>query len=189
MQTTSMQILKDNKYKNLKGGFNMFKTLNKRIKNEKGLTLIELLAVIVILAIVAAIAIPAIGNIIDNSRFSAVKADAINAINAANIYFAENSTEEDVNVNELVYHGYLENAGKLSGAEEIEKPATGGTGLTISGTTLAYAGDTALKFADATIKDINDRDRDDAEAEGATGTVVTATATATEFEAYNPTPE
>ena len=38
----------------------MFNTLKKRIKNEKGLSLVELLAVIVILAIVAAIAIPAI---------------------------------------------------------------------------------------------------------------------------------
>lgn len=37
-----------------------------RVKNEKGLTLVELLAVIVILAIVAAIAIPAISNVIDN---------------------------------------------------------------------------------------------------------------------------
>ncbi|NLY78711.1 MAG: prepilin-type N-terminal cleavage/methylation domain-containing protein, partial [Lysinibacillus sp.] len=39
----------------------MFNLLKKRIKNEKGLTLIEVLAVVVILAIVAMIAIPAIG--------------------------------------------------------------------------------------------------------------------------------
>ena len=70
----------------------MFKTMKKRIKNEKGLTLIELLAVIVILAIVAAIAIPAIGNIIDNSRVKAAKADAANVLNAANLYFTENSS-------------------------------------------------------------------------------------------------
>ncbi|HWL13758.1 MAG TPA: prepilin-type N-terminal cleavage/methylation domain-containing protein, partial [Ureibacillus sp.] len=61
----------------------MFKTMNKRIKNEKGLTLIELLAVIVILAIVAAIAVPAIGNIIENSKIKALKSDAANIISAA----------------------------------------------------------------------------------------------------------
>lgn len=68
------------------------KLLNKKLlKNQKGLTLIELLAVIVILAIVAAIAIPAIGNIIENSRIKGMKADIANVISAANIYKTENS--------------------------------------------------------------------------------------------------
>ena len=65
----------------------------KHIKNEKGLTLIELLAVIVILAIIAAIAIPAIGNIIENSRVKAAKSDAANIVSAAAIYFTENSSD------------------------------------------------------------------------------------------------
>ncbi len=39
----------------------MKKFLQKRLKNEKGLTLVELLAVIVILGIIAAIAVPSIG--------------------------------------------------------------------------------------------------------------------------------
>lgn len=56
--------------------FNKFK----HIKNEKGLTLIELLAVIVILAIIAVIAIPAIGNIINSSRDKAQVSDALNII-------------------------------------------------------------------------------------------------------------
>lgn len=70
----------------------MFKTLKKRIKNEKGLSLVELLAVIVILAIVAAIAIPAIGNIIDNSRIKAAKADVANVLSGANIYFTDEAS-------------------------------------------------------------------------------------------------
>ena len=57
-------------------GNNKMKKFTKIFKNEKGLTLIELLAVIVILAIVAAIATPAIGNIINNSREKAILADA-----------------------------------------------------------------------------------------------------------------
>ncbi len=72
----------------------MFNTLKKRIKNEKGLSLVELLAVIVILAIVAAIAIPAIGSIIENSRVKALKADAATIISAANIYYTDGKTDE-----------------------------------------------------------------------------------------------
>jgi type IV pilus assembly protein PilA len=67
------------------GGFNMFSTLKKRIKNEKGLSLVELLAVIVILAIVAAIAIPAIGNIINNSRDKGQISDALSIISGAKL--------------------------------------------------------------------------------------------------------
>ena len=44
-----------------KGGNENEKILQKRLKNEKGLTLVELLAVIVILGIIAAIAVPSIG--------------------------------------------------------------------------------------------------------------------------------
>jgi type IV pilus assembly protein PilA len=40
-------------------------------RNQKGLTLIELLAVLVIVGIIAAIAIPAIGNTINNSKTKA----------------------------------------------------------------------------------------------------------------------
>ena len=68
--------------------------LNKRLNNEKGLTLIELLAVIVILAIIAAIAIPAIGNIIENSRIKALKADAANIISAAQMYYTDGKTDD-----------------------------------------------------------------------------------------------
>lgn len=61
------------------------KKFNKHMKNEKGLTLIELLAVIVILAIIAAIAVPAIGSIINNSRDKALLADASNILAGAKI--------------------------------------------------------------------------------------------------------
>ena len=57
--------------------------LNKKLKNEKGLTLIELLAVIVILAIIALIAIPAIGSIVSNSKSKAILSDATSIIAGA----------------------------------------------------------------------------------------------------------
>jgi len=67
----------------------MRKFIQQKLKDQKGLTLIELLAVIVILAIIAAIAIPAIGNIINNSRVGAIKSDGLNALAAAQLYLAD----------------------------------------------------------------------------------------------------
>jgi type IV pilus assembly protein PilA len=64
--------------------------LKRLIKNEKGLTLIELLAVIVILGIIAAIAIPSIGGLINKTREDAVKADAVQLLNAAKLYATTN---------------------------------------------------------------------------------------------------
>lgn len=68
---------------------------NKFFKNEKGLTLVELLAVIVILGIVAAIAVPSIGSVIQKSRENAVKADALEVLNAAKTYVAEQGVPTD----------------------------------------------------------------------------------------------
>lgn len=103
----------------------MKKFLQKRLKNEKGLTLVELLAVIVILGIIAAIAVPSIGNIIENSRYNAAKADAINVLNAANMYFLENPDATTVEVGPgegtLVGDGYLESQGKVPNDGEVTK--------------------------------------------------------------------
>lgn len=101
----------------------------KQMKNEKGLTLIELLAVIVILAIIAAIAIPAIGNIIENSKVNALKADGQNVLAAGNLYFIENSTLDSVTLDTLITDGFIEDAGGFVN--------TSGSGVT--GTTVAKA--------------------------------------------------
>ena len=79
--------------------------------NEKGLTLIELLAVIVILAIIAAIAIPSIGAIINNQRDKAILADIANMVATAKIQMSDNECEDDIctydpaaSINELSFH-------------------------------------------------------------------------------------
>ena len=105
-----------------KGEITMKNKMSKVLKNEKGLTLIELLAVIVILAIVSAIAIPAIGNIIENSRYNAVKADAVNVINAANLYYTDDATKATgVKVSELIAADYLDNAGTIPIGSTVSK--------------------------------------------------------------------
>lgn len=78
-----------------KGGNNMKTKMKKLIKNQKGMTLIELLAVIVIIAVIALIAIPAIGNIINNSKDKAILADASNIISGAKIAVQDGSCTEN----------------------------------------------------------------------------------------------
>ncbi len=56
------------------------------LKNNKGVTLVELLIVIVILGIIAAIAVPAVGSIVDNAEKDAFLADATVIRNATNTY-------------------------------------------------------------------------------------------------------
>ncbi|ANU19190.1 hypothetical protein BBI15_02690 [Planococcus plakortidis] len=92
----------------------MKKFLQKKLKDQKGMTLIELLAVIVIIAIIAAIAIPAISNLIQNSREDALVADAQNVLSAASLYFAENGgatafADDTPNVN-----NYIETTGEIT---------------------------------------------------------------------------
>ncbi|MBB5180734.1 type IV pilus assembly protein PilA [Planomicrobium koreense] len=108
----------------------MKKFIQQKLKDQKGMTLIELLAVIVIIAIIAAIAIPAIGNIIENSRLSAVKSDATNGISAANIFFTENPTETTASAKDLIDAGYLDAAGKLPATTDGVAAAAGVTVFT-----------------------------------------------------------
>lgn len=96
----------------------MKKWLQKRLKNEKGLTLVELLAVVVILGIIAAIAIPTIGNIVENSREKAIIADAQNVLAAANLYFIENPEDSTVTLTgtPALIPEFLDDSGTLSEA-------------------------------------------------------------------------
>jgi type IV pilus assembly protein PilA len=70
----------------------MFKAMKKKLKDQRGLTLIELLAVVVILGIIAAIAVPSIGGIISKTKEDAKVAEAIQIISAAKLSHATNST-------------------------------------------------------------------------------------------------
>ncbi|MCY9545645.1 prepilin-type N-terminal cleavage/methylation domain-containing protein [Lysinibacillus xylanilyticus] len=131
------------------------KIMNKKLlKNQKGLTLIELLAVIVILAIVAAIAIPAIGNIIDNSKLNGVKADAINVLNAANLYYTDNpDANDDVKVSELITAKYLDAGGKITKDTTSRVSKEVPRRLTATVTKAVKSFD--VKFNGVTIDDIN----------------------------------
>ncbi len=127
----------------------MKKLLQKHLKNEKGLTLVELLAVIVILGIIAAIAVPSIGNIIDNSRVKAIKADAQNVLAAANLYFIDNAEETEVDLAKLKGAGFLEDEGSLTSGT-----VTKGNPNTIKGE--GTTGKVTVSFDGASNKSISD---------------------------------
>ena len=134
----------------------MRKFIQKKLKEQKGMTLIELLAVIVILAIIAAIAIPAIGGIIENSRVGAAKSDALNVLAAAELYVLDHEdafTEGKKNITgkELIDGNYMKDTGTfkedLKGVT-VTVETTPGDGLELSGT--ATAGDIVITFENAT---------------------------------------
>ncbi|RLQ91985.1 prepilin-type N-terminal cleavage/methylation domain-containing protein [Planomicrobium sp. Y74] len=128
----------------------MKKFLKKKLGNEKGMTLIELLAVIVILAIIAAIAIPAISNIIENSRVGAVKSDAQMVLSAANLYYTDDPTAASpVTVTTLLANDYLQDAGSLTAATSVAK-ITGGNEITGQG-----SNGVVVDFLNATNEEIN----------------------------------
>lgn len=85
----------------------MKKWFKKVRKDERGLTLVELLAVVVILAIVAAIAFILIGNVIDNSRKDAHISNAQQLIASAKLYEANGGTETTITPSDLEEAGVL----------------------------------------------------------------------------------
>lgn len=105
----------------------MRKFIQQKLKEQKGLTLIELLAVIVILAIIAAIAIPAIGNIIENSRHNAARADVQNVLASANLYFTENGSPDTTVIDQDDLATFVDDFGNVTKATVTKNSTTGNT--------------------------------------------------------------
>ena len=144
--------------------------MKKFLKNQKGLTLVELLAVIVILGIIAAIAVPAIGNIIENSRKDAQVANAEALYDAARlaqigenvsgdaVFVAEGNPSEDLATKDLIGLNYM---------DEMPDDPMGGGAYTEA--YVVYSGDTflitlgtsvGLYFDGDSIQAIRDKERD-----------------------------
>lgn len=79
----------------------MLMQIRKSLNNQKGFTLVELLAVVAILGVLAAIAIPRFQNATDTANTSAVAAD-LRAIDTAIVMFQANTGQEPAIIDALV---------------------------------------------------------------------------------------
>ncbi|PID07339.1 MULTISPECIES: Tfp pilus assembly protein FimT/FimU [unclassified Sporosarcina] len=86
--------------------------MKNNIAENKGLTLVELLAVIVVLGIITAIAVPSISSILENTKIKAEKNNAILLIQAADLYFIEHYDRtgyiQSVSIPTLMSLGFIE---------------------------------------------------------------------------------
>lgn len=114
----------------------MFRLVNK-LKNKKGFTLIELIVVLAVLGIIMAIAVP---------RFIGVQADAEEAADentykmiasAAELYFAQNPSKSEVDVDDLDISAFKINDSSITEADIYVKYNSS------TGTISVYANDTA----------------------------------------------
>ena len=78
------------------------------MRNNKGVTLVELLIVIVVMGIIAAFAIPAVGTIIENTQKDSILADALAIENAAKLYCSQTTCDSDQDLTWTELSPYVE---------------------------------------------------------------------------------
>mgnify|MGYP002399239251 FL=1 len=131
----------------------------KLLKNQKGMTLVELLAVLVILGIIAAIAVPMIGNAISESKQKGELNDALNIIAAAKLADANGEALETVGTGgngytkaTLTDKGYLDDSvSEFTGVTKSNKGQWTLVGFTFSKND-KYKGDRAKTPSEANLK-------------------------------------
>ena len=100
----------------------------KLLKNQKGMTLIELMAVVVIIGIIVAIAIPLVAGAVNKSRGGADSATDKAVFEATQRYIIDNEStygtktgDQTINVSVLVSAGYLDSAPKKQSGDNAGK--------------------------------------------------------------------
>jgi type IV pilus assembly protein PilA len=128
------------------------------MKNNKGVTLVELLIVIVVMGIIAAFAVPSVGQIIENTQRSAIYADALAVEQAAALYCADTlctdtqsltwtQLQDQVEGIDAAYYDFTNNSGVIA-----TKTASGWT------VDLEAAGTGEWEFTQNLIPSATDRD-------------------------------
>lgn len=128
------------------------------MKNNKGVTLVELLIVIVVMGIIAAFAIPAVGTIIENTTKDSVLADALAIESAAKLYCSQTTCADDQDLNWTALSAYVE------GIDGTYYDFTNNTGIVASKTAAGWTVDleaagttSAWEFTQGEIPSLSDR--------------------------------
>lgn len=81
--------------------------LKKKLQNQKGFTLVELMAVLAILALIVAIAVPAVGSILEKAKVSAAEANVEMVENAAELAHISGDFDGPYTAQNLADKGFL----------------------------------------------------------------------------------
>lgn len=88
-----------------------FNTLFKRVRDQKGFTLVELIVVMAILAVLAALAVPRFATILEDSKYNAHNQNVIMIYKAGQMYVtAQGNPTEAINLGKLKSAGYITDA-------------------------------------------------------------------------------
>ncbi len=129
------------------------------MKNNKGVTLVELLIVIVVMGIIAAFAIPAVGTIIENTQKDSILADALAIENAAKLYCSATTCDSDQSLTWTQLSPYVE------GIEDSYYDFTNNTGIVATKTAAGWTvdleadGTTEWEFTQNLVPSASDRDQ------------------------------
>lgn len=148
----------------------MFKNV---MKDERGLSLVELLAVVVIMAIIAGIGAVAITGVIQKNREDAAISSLQSVVAAANLYQASNGEDTSkaiggttpVTGKTLIEDGFITQIGGLNGSAKAEKIVfnlDSGSKLvtTVDAETFIAGKKVNVELKDKTEKDISELSRD-----------------------------
>lgn len=85
----------------------MYIKINKVIKNNKGVTLLEIIVSISILVMISSVGIVKVNEIQKNASEKADKVVSANLINATNLYLLDNPNTTTINITDLKNEGYI----------------------------------------------------------------------------------